>query len=214
MVSFVSKWVNTDLTEKQNVFCFFYQNTTQGKILSPMCICWGKMWKSNEKYIFHIKFHVLLEWSMPRGSSSIIAQSLKTLQPNGPKLVYTHKIIQTTINACLLLISYHCEKKNCRDKNYATPGRQLFLLKNTMTGTNSSNDRLILSQNVEINSNWYFSYDVFSGMKSSTTWNGNAIAQSPRKMSWVQRYFKYEWYTIFNGLLNDHRCNSSFIHHL
>ena len=53
----------------------------------------------------------------------------------------------------------------------------------TMTGTNSSNDRLILRQNVEINSNWYFSYDVFSGMKSSTTLNGNAIAQSPRKMS-------------------------------
>ena len=83
-----------------------------------------------------------------------------------------------------------------------------------MTGTNSSNDRLILRQNVEINSNWYFSYDVFSGMKSSTTWNGNAIAQSPRKMSWVQRYFKYQWYTIFNGLSNDHRCNSSFAHHL
>ena len=52
-----------------------------------------------------------------------------------------------------------------------------------MTGTNSSNDRLILRRNVEINSNWYFSYDAFSGMKSSTTWNGNAIAQSPRKMS-------------------------------
>ena len=49
-----------------------------------------------------------------------------------------------------------------------------------MTSTNSSNDRLILRRNVEINSNWYFSYDVFSGMKSSTTWNGNAIAQSPR----------------------------------
>ena len=52
-----------------------------------------------------------------------------------------------------------------------------------MTGTNSSNDRLKLRRNVEINSNWYFSYDVFSGMKSSTTWNGNVIAQSPRKMS-------------------------------
>ena len=83
-----------------------------------------------------------------------------------------------------------------------------------MTGTNSSNDRLILRRNVEINSNWYFSYDVFSGMKSSTTWNGNAIAQSPRKMSELKRYFKYQCYTIFNGLSNDHRCNSSFIHHL
>ena len=36
---------------------------------------------------------------------------------------------------------------------------------------------------MEINSNRYFSYDAFSGMKLSTTWNGNAIAQSPRKMS-------------------------------
>ena len=52
-----------------------------------------------------------------------------------------------------------------------------------MTGTNSSNDRLILRRNVEINSNWYYSYGVFSGMKSWTTWNGNAIAQSPRNMS-------------------------------
>ena len=52
-----------------------------------------------------------------------------------------------------------------------------------MAGTNSSNDMLILRRNVEIKSIWYFSYDVFSGMKSSTTWNGNAIAQSPRKMS-------------------------------
>ena len=59
-----------------------------------------------------------------------------------------------------------------------------------MTCTNSSNGRLILRRNVEINSNWYFSYDVFSGMKSSTTWNGNAIAQSPRKM--------FEWRDIQN----------------
>ena len=50
---------------------------------------------------------------MPRSSSSMIAQSLKTLQQNGPKLVYTHTKIQTTINACLLLLCYHCvEKKN------------------------------------------------------------------------------------------------------
>ena len=53
----------------------------------------------------------------------------------------------------------------------------------TMTGTNSSNDMLLLRQIVKINSNWYFSHDVFSGMKSSTTWNVNAIAQSSRKMS-------------------------------
>ena len=92
-----------------------------------------------------------------------------------------------------------------------------------MTGTNSSNDRLILRQNVEINSNWYFSYDVFSGMKSSTTWNGNAIVQSPKKMSWVQRYFNTSvirflmvYRTIIDVILhlfiicNDLRCQFPF----
>ena len=55
-VSFVSKLVNTDLTEKQN---HLFLISREGKILSPMCICWGKMWKSNENNIFHIIFHVL-----------------------------------------------------------------------------------------------------------------------------------------------------------
>ena len=60
-----------------------------------------------------------------------------------------------------------------------------------MKGTNSSNDRLTLCQNVEINSNEYVSCDVFfSGMKSSTTWLGNVIAQSPRKMSLCSESFR------------------------
>ena len=78
-----------------------------------------------------------------------------------------------------------------------------------MTGTNSSNDRLILRRNVEINSNWYFSYDVFSGMKSSTMWNGNAIAQSPRKMSELRdisntsdKRFVMVYRTIINVILH------------
>ena len=58
-----------------------------------------------------------------------------------------------------------------------------------MTGTNSSTDRLILYQNVEINSNEYFSNDVFSGMKSSTTGNGNAIGQSPRKFRYISNTY-------------------------
>ena len=54
-----------------------------------------------------------------------------------------------------------------------------------MTDTNSSNDRLILRRNVEINSIWYFSYDVFSGIFGNeivdhVEWK---FAQSPRKMS-------------------------------
>ena len=52
-----------------------------------MGLCSRKMWKSNAKNIFHIISHIGL-WSevMPSGSSSIIVQSLKTLQQNGPKL--------------------------------------------------------------------------------------------------------------------------------
>ena len=59
------------------------------------------------------------------------------------------------------------------------PPKDNYSYWDTMTGTISSNYRLILHQNVEIKSYSYFSYNVFSGMKSS--WNGNAIAQSPRK---------------------------------
>ena len=97
----------------------------------------------------------------------------------------------------------------------------------TMTGTNSSNDRLILRRNVEINSNWYFSYDVFSGMKSSTTCNGNAIAQSPRKMSEFRDVsntsdirFLMVYRTIIDVILhlfiicNDLWCQLPFFHKL
>ena len=56
-----------------------------------------------------------------------------------------------------------------------------------ITGTKSSNDRLILCQNMETNSNEYFSYDICSRIKFSTMWNVNATVQSPRKMSFELR---------------------------
>ena len=60
----------------------------------------------------------------------------------------------------------------------------------TMKGTNSSNDRLILRQNVEINSNEYVSCDVFfqelnrrpRGMEMS-------LCNHQEKCLWVQSYF-------------------------
>ena len=58
---------------------------------------------------------------MPRGSCSIIAQSLKNLQQNGPKLVYTQKKFKQQLNACLLLISYHCMKKKNPAMTKTTP---------------------------------------------------------------------------------------------
>ena len=129
------------------------------------------------------------------------------------------------LKLCWLLIFYHYgsyekkrKKKKRRNKNYVTYQKIIML-----TGTNSSNGRLILRQNVEINSNWYFSYDVFSGMKSLTTWNVNAIVQTPRKMSWVQRYFNTSdirflmvFQTIIDVILhlfiicNDLRCQLPF----
>ena len=105
--------------------------------------------------------------------NSVTAQSLKTRQQNGPKL----EILQTAVRYMFgYPMAHHMKKKKTSvvTKRHLPENDNSYL--DTMTGTNSSNDRLILRRNVEINSNWYFSYDVFSGMKSSTTWNGNAIA--------------------------------------
>ena len=59
-----------------------------------------------------------------------------------------------------------------------------------MKGTNSSNDRLILRRNVEINSNEYFSCDV-----SFREWNRRprgletSLRNHQEKYLWVQSYF-------------------------
>ena len=71
-----------------------------------------------------------------------------------------------------------------------------------MTGTNSSNDRLILRQNVEINSNEYFSYDVFLGVKSSTKWNGNAIAQSPKKFRDISNTYNMRFIMAYRTIID------------
>ena len=47
------------------------------------------------------------------------------------------------------------KKKKIRRKLRHLPENDNSYL-DTMTGTNSSNDRLILGRNVEMNSNWYF----------------------------------------------------------
>ena len=60
----------------------------------------------------------------------------------------------------------------------------------TMTGTNSSRDRLILRWNVEINSNEYFSCDVFF-----REWNRRprgletSLRNHQVKSVWVQSHF-------------------------
>ena len=60
----------------------------------------------------------------------------------------------------------------------------------TMTGTNSSSDRLILRRNVEINSNEYFSCNVFF-----REWNRRprgletSLCNHQVKSVWVQSYF-------------------------
>ena len=55
----------------------------------------------------------------------------------------------------------HTKKKNpAQQKLRHLPENDNSYL-DTMTGTNSSSDRLILRRNVDINSNEYFSCDIF-----------------------------------------------------
>ena len=79
-----------------------------------------------------------------------------------------------------------------------------------MKGTNSSNDRLILRQNVEINSNEYVSCDVFFGNEivDHVAWKRHCAIT--KKNASVFRVIS----TIYYGLSNDYRCKFSFLHHL
>ena len=105
------------------------------------------------------------------------------------------KIVQTTVNTCF---------------NY-----WYLSLWKTMKGINSLNDRLILCQNVEINSNEYFSYDVFSGMKSSNEiWRPRGMEMPLRNNQGGSEIFQIPILCDYYGLSNDHRCNSSSINHL
>ena len=80
-----------------------------------------------------------------------------------------------------------------------------------MTGTNSFNDRLILCQNVEINSNEYFSYHIFFGTEivDHVGWKRHCTITK-------QNVFEFSVIPmiICGTIIGAIRCNSSFIHHL
>ena len=70
------------------------------------------------------------------------------------------------------------------------PTRKWSFFIDTMTGTNSSNDRLILHQNMEINSHEHFSYDAFfqqwdHGPRGLET----SLSNHQEKCPYVQGYF-------------------------
>ena len=71
----------------------------------------------------------------------------------------------------------------------------------TMTGTNSSNDRLVLRQNVEINSNEYFSATYFFGNEifDHVAWKRHCAIT--KKNVFEFRVIS----TIYHGLSNDYR---------
>ena len=77
-----------------------------------------------------------------------------------------------------------------RNKNYVTYRKMIIFYLDTMTSTNSSNDRLVLGQNVEINSIEYFSCDVFF-----REWNRRprgletSLRNHQEICLWVQSYF-------------------------
>ena len=160
---------------------------------------WNVRIKHKNKKIKKIISFPTLARRSARGTQ-VIAQSLKTHQQNGPKL----EILQTVINTFGYLFyhygSYEEKKKSVVTKT--TPPVDSYFYLDTMTGTNSSNDRLILRQNVEINSNEYFSYDVFSGVKSSTTWNGNAIAQSPKKFRDISNTYNIRFIMAYRTIID------------
>ena len=72
---------------------FFIEIQRQGKFLSPMRLCSGKMWKSNVKNIFSYNFP---RWPVGVKSYRVVLKLLRnhlTRQQNGPKL----EILQTAI---------------------------------------------------------------------------------------------------------------------
>ena len=73
-----------------------------------------------------------------------------------------------------------------------------------MTGTNSSNDMVILRQNVEIYKlQWiFFMRRNFPGMKSSTTWLGNVIAQSPRKLRDISNTYSKRFIMVYRMIID------------
>ena len=81
----------------------------------------------------------------------------------------------------------------------------------TMTGTNSSSDRFILRRNVEINSNEYFSCDVFF-----REWNlrprglETSLRNHQVKSVWVQSYFN-DWLWFIERLSVKIFIYSSFV---
>ena len=205
---------------------FFIEIQRQGKILSPMRLCSGKMWKSNVKNIFSYNFP---RWPVGVKSYRVVLKLLRNHLRQRPQTRNTSN--GNPIHVWLSILynygSYGKKKKNLSQQKLRHLPENDYSYLDTMTGTNSSNDRLILRRNVEINSNWYFSYDVFSGMKSSTTWNGNAIAQSPRKMSEFRDIsntsdirFLMVYRTIIDVILhlfiicNDLWCQLPFFHKL
>ena len=98
-----------------------------------------------------------------------------------------------------------------------------------MTGTNSANDRLILRQNVEINSNEYFSYHIFfrewnrrpSGLKTSLRNHQEKCLSSELFQRFIMVYrtiigvnfhlfiICYDWWCHFPFLKKSFRHNGS-----
>ena len=82
------------------------------------------------------------------------------------------------------------KKKIHRNKKLRhLPENDNFYL-DTMTSTNSSNDRLVLRQNVEINSNEYFSSDVFFRELNRRPRGLETSLRNHQEIClWVQSYF-------------------------
>ena len=162
---------------------FFIEIQRQGKILSPMRLCSGKMWKSNVKNIFSYNFP---RWPVGVKSYRVVLKLLRNHLRQRPQTRNTSN--GNPIHVWLsILYNYGSYGKKKKKKNPSKCGNKFQLI--------------------------FFLRRIFGNeIVDHVEWKRHCAIT--KKDVWVQTYFKYQWYTIFNGLSNDHRCNSSFIHHL
>ena len=105
---------------------FLIEIQRQGKILSPMRLCSGKMWKSNVKNIFSYNFPL---WPVGVKSYRVV---LKTRQQNDPKLEILQTAIRYMFDYWYFIIVAHMKKKKKkkirRNKNYVTYRKMIILI--------------------------------------------------------------------------------------
>ena len=111
------KWVIKDFIEN----CLYYWNTTTGKILPPMCLCSGKMWKSNVKNIFCISFPILACWSEVTWCHSVVLKFHNCAVTKDPSTKWSQA-------RHIKIKKKKKKKKTCRNKTYPATRKMTIVI--------------------------------------------------------------------------------------